>query len=167
MALDKTYFDSVRRAQAKGKPLAGYIKGVKGIVHVNAIDTFNGTPTVLTLKGDPADKTVDIDDITIFLWTQFEYDYFRRANKVLLAEGILAPYTKETVEAISVNEVSDEELETELKKKFFACRALLRKFTSPAPVLRMLHIAEDLNKPVGTINAIKVRLSELQKINED
>ena len=167
MTVDKTYFDSVRRAQAKGEPLAGFIKGVKGIVHVNAIDTFNGTPTVLTLKGDPVDKTVDIDDITIFLWTQFEYDYFRRANKVLLAEGILAPYTKETVEAISVNEISDEDLEIALRKKFFATRALLNKFTSPAPVMRLLHMAEDMNRPVGTISAIQKRLSELQRINED
>jgi len=166
MPLDKTYFDSVRKAQAEGEPLAGYIKGVKGIVHVNTIDTFNGTPVVLTLKGDPADKSVDIDNITIFLWTQFELDYFRRANKVILAEGLLAPYTKEVLAEISVNEVSDEELETALKKKFFATRALLNKFTSPAPVLRMLHIAEDLNKPVGTISAIQKRLSELQKIKE-
>jgi len=166
MPLDKTYFDSVRKAQAEGEPLAGYIKGVKGIVHVNTIDTFNGTPVVLTLKGDPADKSVDIDNITIFLWTQFELDYFRRANKVILAEGLLAPYTKEVLAEISVNEVSDKELETALKKKFFATRALLNKFTSPAPVLRMLHIAEDLNKPVGTISAIQKRLSELQKIKE-
>ena len=166
MSLNKTYFDSVRKAQAKGEPLVGYIKGVKGIVHVNTIDTFNGTPVVLTLKGDPVDKSVDIDDITIFLWTQFELDYFRRANKVILAEGLLAPYTKEVLAEISVNEISDEELTVALKKKFFACRALLNKFTSPAPVLRMLHIAEDLNRPVGTISAIQKRLSELQKIKE-
>lgn len=167
MALDKTYFDSVRRAQSEGAPLAGYIKGVKGIVHVNTIDTFNGTPVVITLKGDPVDKTVDVDDITIFLWTKFELDYFRKANKTILAEGILAPYTKETIEKISVNEVSDEELEAALKKKFFAVRALLNKFTSPAPVVRLLHMAEDLNRPVGTISAIQNRLSELQKIKKD
>ena len=166
MPLDKNYFDSVRRAQAEGDPLAGYIKGIKGIVHVHTIDTFNGTPVVLTLKGDPADKDTDVDDITIFLWTQFELDYFRRANKVILAEGILAPYTEKVLKEISVNEVSDEELTIALKKKFFATRALLNKFTSPAPVLRMLHIAEDLNKPVGTISAIQKRLSELQKTKE-
>jgi len=166
MAIDKNYFDSVRKAQAEGDPLAGYIKGVKGIVHVNTIDTFNGAPVVLTLKGDPVDKNTDVDDITIFLWTQFELDYFRRANKTILAEGILAPYTKETIEAISVNEVSDEELEIALKKKFFAVRSLLNKFTSPAPVVRLLHLAQDMNKPVGTIAAIQNRLSELQKIDE-
>lgn len=166
MTLNKTYFDSVRRAQAEGAPLAGYIKGVRGIVHVNTIDTFNGAPVVLTLKGDPADKATDIDAITIFLWTKFEVDYFRKANKLLLAEGILAPYTKEVLAEISVNEVSDEELEIALKKKFFATRALLNKFTSPAPVIRMLHLAEDLNRPVGTISAIQKRLSELQKIKE-
>jgi len=166
--MDKTHFDKVCEAQADGKlPLAGYIKGIKAVVHVTAIDPFDGRPTVVTLTGDPADKNVDIDDITIFLWTQFDYDYFRSKNKVLLAEGILAPYTKEIVEKISVNEVSDEELEIALKKKFFAVRALLNKFTSPAPVMRMLHIAEDMYKPVGTINAIKVRLSDLQKIKED
>ena len=164
--MDKTFFDAVRKAQAEGKPVASYIKGVRGIVHVNVIDTFNGAPTVLTLKGDPHDDSTDIDDITLFLWTQFEYDYFRKANKLLLEEGMLAPYTRETVEKLSVNEISDDELETALKKKFFAVRALLNKFTSPAPVIRLLHMAEDMNKPVGTINAIQVRLSELQKIDD-
>ena len=166
MTLNKSYFDSVRKAQAEGEPLAGYIKGIKGIVHVHTIDTFNGTPIVLTLKGDPTDPTVDIDDVTIFLWTQFELDYFRKANKVILAEGILAPYNKETIEAISVNEVSDEELEAALKKKFFAVKSLLDKFTSPAPVVRLLHMAEDMNRPVGTISAIQKKLSTLQQIDE-
>jgi hypothetical protein len=118
------------------------------------------------LKGDPVDKSVDIDDITIFLWTQFELDYFRRANKVILAEGILAPYTKEILVEISINEISDEDLEIALKKKFFAVRALLNKFTSPAPVIRLLHMAEDMNRPVGTISAIQKKLSDLQKIQD-
>jgi len=164
---DKTYFDAVRKAKAEGNPVAGYIKAIKGVVHINAINTFTGTPETITLKGDPVDPEVDIDDITIFLWTDFEYDFFRKANKTLLEEGILVPYTKEVVEEISVNEVSDEVLEEALRKKFFATQALLKKFTSPVPVRRMLYIAERINKPIGTINAIKTRLAELQKTQEE
>ena len=41
-------------------------------------------------------------------------------------------------------------------------KALLDKFTSVAPVARMLAIAEEMDRPVKTVDAIKSKLAELQ-----
>lgn len=164
--IDKAYFDSVRKAKADGEPIAKYIKAIKGIVHVSVINTFTGKPEVISLKGDPGVKETPIEDISIFFWTEFGHDFFRGANKLLLEEGILASYTQDIVDEVSVNEVSDDILIDALGKKFFAVKALLDKFTSPVPVLRLLNLAEDMNKPIGTITAIKKRLSDLQQIEQ-
>lgn len=161
MAFNKNFFDVFRAAQTAGEPVACYIKTILGKVDVEVLDPFTGNFQIVHLKGDP--NSADRDDVTVTLWTDMEHEYFRRANKVLLQRGYLAPYTQETIKQISVNEVTDEELLDALNKKFFAVAALLNKFTSPLPVQRLLKLAEDNNKPVRTIEVIKERLSELQK----
>jgi len=125
--VDRYFFDSMRKAQEEGDPIARYIKAIS--------DT-------------------EIEDITITLWTDMGHEYFRRANKILIQRGYIAPYTAEVVEEISVNEIEDAVL-------------VLKKFTSPVPVMRMLRLAQELNKPVGTISAIQKRLSELQRIESE
>lgn len=168
MSENKTFFDTIRAAQAVGEPVALYKKGILGIVCVSVVDPFSGSPKELLLKGNPEDPATDIDDISVVFWTDFEHEYFRRANKPLLEKGYMVPFTKSgPPPEPSVNEVSDEVLKEALEKKFFAVKALLDRFTSPAPVMRMLHMAEDMNKQVGTLNAIKKRLSELQAEPEE
>ena len=44
-----------------------------------------------------------------------------------------------------------------------AVRSLLAKLDSTTAVARVLRLAEDLNKPVATINAIKEKLATLQQ----
>jgi len=163
---DKSYFDLVRQAQADGKPVAKYIKAILGRVGVTVIDPFTGQPTDIVLTGDPADEKAR-EDIIVTLWTQFEHEYFRRTNRLLLERGALAPFTEEIVHEISVNEVSDDVLRDALGKPFMAVKHLLEKFTSPAPVMRLLNMALEMNRPAGTVNAIKKRLSELQVTYEE
>jgi len=159
--INKDFYDVVSKARATGKPVAQYIKAIVGRVGLSIIDPFTKMPTDIILSGTPGE--VDDEDIVIVLWTEMENEYFRRVNKVLLQKGIIAPYTKELVEEISVNEVEEDVLREALSKPYFATKALLDKFTSPVPVMRMLRIAEEMNKSVGTISAIKERLSELQR----
>lgn len=164
---DKNFFDTVRKAQAKGEPVATYIKPITAKVAISIIDPFDGRPTDIILKGDPADPEVDEEDIIIELWTDFEHEYFRRANKLQLDRGYIAPFTKEIKEEISVNEITDEELRDVLGKPYFAWKNQLDEFTSPIPVKRMLKIAEEMNRPIKTINTIKERLSNMQRTNGD
>lgn len=165
--VDRYFFDSMRAAQEEGEPVARYIKGIVGRVCVSVIDPFSAQPTDILLTGDPRHPDTDVEAITVTLWTDMGHEYFRRANKILLQRGFMVPYTAEIVEELSVNEVSDDVLIDALKKKYFATAALLKKFTSPVPVMRMLQLAQDLNKPIGTISAIQKRLSELQRIEEE
>lgn len=165
--VDRYFFDSMRKAQEEGDPIARYIKAIVGRVCVSIIDPFSAQPTDVILTGDPAHSDTEIEDITITLWTDMGHEYFRRANKILIQRGYIAPYTAEVVEEISVNEIEDAVLVEALKKKYFATAALLKKFTSPVPVMRMLRLAQELNKPIGTISAIQKRLSELQRIESE
>lgn len=159
-AVNKILYDSISKAQAGGEPVARYIKAILGQVCVNVIDTFTGLPKDIILKGDPT--TCNIEDIVVTMWTDMENDYFRRINKILITQGYIAPYSEEIIEEMSVNEVEDEVLKEALRKPFFSIKALLDKFTSPVPVMRMLNLAKEMNKPVGTITAITRRLSALQ-----
>jgi len=164
---DKSYFDAVRKAQSTGEPVARYKKGIVGGVGLTMIDSFTGQPKDVILIGNINDPKTSIDDISITLWSELEHDYFRKANRVLLEQGylVLLEAEMEVIEP-SVNEVSDEVLKEALGKKYFAVKALLDKFTSPLPVMRMLQIAEDMNKSVGTVNKIKEKLSKLQQVDE-
>jgi hypothetical protein len=164
MGLNATYYDIVAKARAGGtEPVARYKKVIVGQVCVSIIDPFTGAPVDRILKGKEGDPNVFEDDITVTMWTEMDHDYFRRANQVLLQAGYITPCNKEIPDVpTSVNEISDGELIEVLNKKFFAMKSLLDKVTSPIPVMRLLQLAEDMNRPVGTINVIKERLSELQ-----
>lgn len=156
-------FEAYKKAQGTGKPVARYRKAILGKVGVTIIDPIEGKPTDIIIEGNPADPEKQ-NDVIITFWTDFEHDFFRRTNKILLSRGYLAICSDDVDEAtISVNEVSDEDLREALNKPYFAIKALLDRFTSPAPVLRMLRMAEEMNKPVGTIEKIKERVSELQR----
>jgi len=159
--LNKDYFDSIRKAQAEGEPIITYRKSIRARVCVKLIDSFSGMPSELILSGVPGSAAEE--DITVSLWTDFEVDFFRRANKKLLELGYLAPHTLSEEEEVMVNQVSDEELFEALNKPFFAVQALLKRFTAPAPVKRLLDMALEMNKTIGTVDKIKERLSELQQ----
>lgn len=160
--MNKAFFDTVQKAQADGEPVAVYRKAIVGKVVVSAIDIYSGDPVDLVLAGNPFDSNEDREDYVIVLWTDFEHDYFRRANKQLFKIGYIVPTTLLETEEKSINEITDAELEEILSKPFFSLRAFLEKVTSDVPVRRILHMAEEQNKTVGTIDAIKARLSELQ-----
>lgn len=161
--MDKAYFDLIRKAQAEGDPVATYQKAIRGRLCVSAIDPFSGNPTNIILAGDPRDASTDKENITMVLWTDFEHDYFRRTNKLLLQHGYLVPAKPPEDKTVSVNEISDEELTAILEQPFFSLKSFLDKVTSDVPVARALNIAKDMNKAVGTINVITERLSELQR----
>jgi len=162
--INSVLYDSISKAQNKGEPVARYIKAIIGQVCVSKINMFTGKPEEIILSGVPGEA--DIEDITVTLWTEMENEYFRRANKILLSGGYIAPYSEEIIEEVSVNEVDDEVLRDALEKPFFSIKALMDKFTSPVPIMRILRMAKEMNKSVGTITAIEKRLSALQAVDE-
>lgn len=152
-------FDEVRAAMVHGEPIARYRKTTNGKLNVKVLDQISGTPTDMILEGN-ADNGDESAILTF--WLPVEEAYFTRANKYHLAQGMIVPYFKKDEVVVSPNAITDEELQTALTGRFFQVKSWLDKFTSPVPAERMLAMATSMNKPVGTINAIKTRLAELQ-----
>ena len=142
-------------------PYKKYIKVTLGRVSCKILDPISGEQVEVILEGDPKLKP---DTCILEIWTQVEDTYFQRANKSILNEGLVISYESEAITVEFPNSVSDEDMTEALAGKFMQVKNLLDKFTSTVPAERMLNLAEDMNRPVKTIDAIKARLSELQKL---
>lgn len=141
------------------EPHKRYIKAIISRVVVKILDPISFAETEVVLSGDPKDKP---KSCIVNLWTPMEAVYFERNNESVLKEGLVVEYGESITPPSSVNAITDAEIERVLGEKFFTLKNLLETFTSPAPVLRILSKAEELNKPVKTIDAIRGRLAELQ-----
>lgn len=154
--------DETNRMQAlmSNEPYKRYIKAVLSRVLVKILDPISLREVEVILSGEPDKKE---DSCILDLWTPVEVVYFERNNQIILNEGLIVEYKQSIKTTPSVNVITEEELEAVLAERFFALKSLLDKLTSPAPVLRLLAKAEQMNKPVKTIDAIKSRLAELQR----
>lgn len=157
---DYSLFEAAQEAIQNNKPDSRWIKVQLAKVLVKYIDPIEGKPTETVIEGDASKN----EEACIFdCWTPLETAYFTKMNKYHILEGNIVPYKKDMVVEISPNTITDEDLREVLTKPFLTIRSLLSKFTSTVPVERMLAIAEEMNKPSGTVTAIKKRLSELQE----
>lgn len=153
--------DETSRIQSllANEPHKRYIKAVLSRVSVKILDPISLRESEVILSGDPSKEE---QSCILDLWTPMELVYFERNNRQILSEGLVIEYNKSVKPVASVNVISDDEIDAALNDRFFTLKNLLDKFTSPAPVARVLAKAQELNKPVKTIDAIKARLSELQ-----
>jgi hypothetical protein len=149
-------------AMQSERPYMIYVKTIRGRVNVNIIDPIELHPTAKILKGEVTGDHINLEDISIKVWTAFEDKYLRMHNREHLEQGVLIPYDKEIAEPLSVNQISEDEIIRLVQSPFFVLRKKLLEFTSPVPVRRFLDHANRLNCKVKTINFIKNRLSELE-----
>jgi len=161
--MDQEIRKDVIDAMQSGKPaFATYKKTILGRVLVKFLDPIRMQPQESILKGDPLNPN-DEEDWAIKVWSQAEDAYLKRYNKVHFENGSLIPYTAEDQDEVSVNQISDEEIESILQKPFFALKNKLEEFTSPVPVRRFLQMAERMNRPVGTTKYIQEVLSKMEQ----
>jgi len=85
---------------------------------------------------------------------------FRRANKILLSQGILVPSEEPDWNEETPNAITDETAQ-EVVKNIFALKKLLKEVTSEAAVRKLLEEAEIQGRPKATIDTIKKRLRDL------
>lgn len=156
--------EQIQQMALTGQVLEHYIKACRGRLAVDLIDPLSGQAITRILKGDTTDPDLDDEDAVVPLYTEFDKQYFLKENKSLIKKGYIVPHTPEYIEEIQVNVITETELEVALDKPFFAVKALLDKFTSPIPVERLLRKAKELNKTSGVIDAITIRLAELQEV---
>lgn len=147
------------------EPLAVYIKTIIGKLGVIIVNPTTMRQEERILKGDPRSKKSDIEDLVVKLWTKGTHTYFKNANKRLLEEGKLVPYDyKSGKQEVNLsNAIKDSEIEEILSQPFFTLKNRLEEVTSSVTVERFLRIAEELNRPIGTVNHIREKLHELQK----
>lgn len=144
------------------EPLARYKKTILGKVHVTILDEFSQEPTEVILEGNP-EKRSDLETAMVEVWTDRGDAFFKRINKKHFDAGRLIKVEGKLPKATpSPNVVTDKELDEILNMKFLALKAQLDKFTSEAPVFRLLNRARELEKSEKLIKHIEERLSEIQ-----
>jgi len=157
--------EGIQRKALDDDPEIHYIKTERGRLAVQYIDPFSGREETLMLKGDVTDPDADLTDAMIPLYTKYDIKFFEKKNRKLIETGKLAPHTPELMELQRINAISEDELQEVMEAPFFTMRSRLNQFTSPAPVERALRMAQELNRPVKTIEFIKACLAELQGEN--
>jgi hypothetical protein len=156
--ISKDILDAMRTGT---DPYASYKKAILGRVNVRYLDPIRLTPESTVLKGDPTNPDEE-EEWSFKVWTSEEDTYFQLNNKSHLRDGTIVPYVYEEKIDVSINQISDEEIELILQKPFFAMKNKLAEFTSPIPVRRFLAMAEKMNRPVGTVNHIKEVLEAME-----
>ena len=149
--------------QHGGDPLKSYRKAVLGKVFIHIWNSFTESPEGILLSGKPTDDSAIFD-----VWTPKELAYFEAKNKRLITTGNIIKYArkKDTVrKEKSVEEYTDVELTAVLKKKYFSLRSFLDKVESEPVLFRLLNLAEEIEKPAKTVDAIRSKLAEVQANN--
>lgn len=156
-------------AMQTGKPFKVYKKTVLAMVFIQVLNPFDGTPEGRILKGNPNRND---EECFVQLWSEKEDAFFKRVNKKHLTGGYLIPYKvdkflggKDKDKGINYSKFTDEDIEKIVNSKFLALRAHLNKATSEAHVIRILSMAQELEKSDKLIQAITARLSELQSFD--
>lgn len=157
---------AVFSAMQTGRPYKTYRKTILGQVFVQVLNPFSGKPEGIILKGRDRDETAMVD-----IWSEKEDVFFKKQNRKQFIGGFVIEYVRPTVEEISetekYNTLTDDQLVELLSSKFIAMQNALNKMTSPAPVYRMLKLAQDMEKSDKIVAHIKARLSELQASDEE
>jgi hypothetical protein len=156
--ISKEVIDAMRTGT---DPFATYKKTIIGRILVRYLDPIRRVPADVVLQGDPANPDEE-ESWSFKVWSAEEDVYLQRNNKEHLRNGMLVPYVFEEKIDISINQISDEEIERILEKPFFTLKNKLTEFTSPVPVRRFLLTAKKLNRPHGTIEHIESVLEEME-----
>lgn len=149
---------------AEDEPLAVYrkAKGIVGKVEVRVYNSLTQQVETIMLEGNPSDPNCDTCYVEI--WSEKEHIFFKRANKWHLQEGYIVPYSKARPKNIpqTANNLPDEEIEETVKKPFLALKAMVEQMTTEAALLRVINIAEELEKPEKTMSFLRERLALIQ-----
>lgn len=142
-----------------GEAFAIFRKTHLAELNVKLIDPFTEQPTVEILHGTGRERSTFVE-----VWTEREYMYFQRANKIHLDSGALVEHKGKIDNQIimSFNNLPDDEMETLIGSKFFTLKSAVDQMTTEAPLLRLITLGEEANKPEKTMQFLRERLSLIQ-----
>ena len=136
-------------------------KAIRGAVGGRMLNK-KGDPEEFLLKGDPTDPKGDYDDMTLEIIDADAEKFFKKNNKPAIVRGYLVEVSDHELVLDETNAVTDGELRDMLKKPLSKMRVKVDKFTSPVPVMRLLSIAEEGNKPIRTIEYLQSVIAKLE-----
>lgn len=149
-------------AMNDGRPFKSYVKTILGKVAVVIWDNFQEEPTEVILTGDPRRRDASC---IVDVWSEKEDVFFKRLNQRLFARSIIVPFERpEVAEPVekSVAQLSDEELDVIVNKKYYGLLAKLNEITEVVVLFRLKDAAERNDKSQKIMSAIDARISELQ-----
>lgn len=151
----------LQRAREGGVALRVYRKAIMGKVCVKLLDQYTGKQVEVLLVGEPGKALVE--DLEVSLYTPMEVSYFERQNRSLIERGTLILVSEKGVTPLSLeNAISDERITELLTGTFAALASEVKKISSVTTLNRMLKAAEELNRPVKTVNLIKAQIEKIQ-----
>jgi hypothetical protein len=147
-----------------GNPYASYKKVTLGKLFVNILNPWTNAVEGIIVEGDPK---ANPESCIIDVWSEVEDTYFKKEprNRKHLESGAIIKYQRPLVqdEVTSLNDISDDDIESLLRSPFLKFVNRLAKFTSTAPVYRVLEMAREMEKSVKIINAIEARIAEIDQ----
>ena len=133
------------------KPYKTYKKTILGQVAIRVLDPFTDKAIIQIMKGDPSKND---EGCLIDVWSTKEDVFMKRQNPNHFSRGTLIPFKRKEVYAPTeeevMNSLSDDELVELLKSQWFKLQASISKMTSPAPLYRLLALAEEMERPEKT-----------------
>lgn len=146
------------------KPYKSYKKTILGQLYVNRLDPFTLNSEGVIIKGDPKKD----DSCIIDVWSELEDIYLRRSNAVHFRNKHLVEYQRpEKPLPRDPNDKTEAEMEELLNSKFMAIQNELKKITSQETIIKLLTLAEALEKSDKIKAAINQRLTEIQQEDYD
>jgi len=137
-----------------------YRKAIKGAVGGRMLNN-KGQEEEFLLEGDPA--KADLAQIILEINNVDAEKFFVKNNKPALVNGYLIEITDGVELSFDeTNAVSDGYLKDLLKLPYAKMKKRAEAFTSPVPVSRLLTFAVENNKPIRTIEFLRIVLAKLE-----
>lgn len=146
---------NIYSAMQTGEPLKRYQKTILAKVHLLILDPFSDKPAEIILEGSPGSENSYVE-----VWSEKADLFLNRMNRKHFQDGRLAVMEKPVQDTVSINQLTDDEVEEILSSRFMVLKNRLDKFTSTAPVYRLLNRARERDMSEKIIRHIEEKLAE-------
>lgn len=151
---------------ATGQPYKSFIKTIVGKVSVTTLNEVDEKSLrVAILKGSPKKHG---DDAIIDLWSEKQYQLFKKLNSFHIQSGTIKEYVRPTEQIEgnkerSIAEWTDDEIfKNILSAKFQTFQAAINGIDQVPLLYRLYTIANDRGMKVSTVKRLVARISEVQ-----
>lgn len=113
----------------------------------------------------PFDRKIEnFEDDILEIYTEREWEIFKRKNRYLIESGLVKDYTESLSEIDETNILTDEQVEAiALSSTTAKLKKNLEALTSAVTISRILDTAKDIGRPAKFLQIIQDRIDELKE----